>query len=382
MSSSLYFDNASTSYPKPSCVINAMVNYFHHIGANTGRSGYKKAQEIDRIVFETRERIAKLIGVKDSSCLIFTSNATEGLNLVLLGLITHGEVVTSSVEHNSVMRVLRFLQQERNVKVKITKCSREGILSPSDLKKNLSPHTTAIVLTAVSNVLGTMLPLSEVGEIAQQYSIPFIVDGAQGVGKIPIDVEKMGIDAIAFSGHKGVLGPQGIGCVYISKKLNLPPLKYGGTGSFSDKDVQPDFLPDKYESGTLNTIGIVGLNEGVKYVMKVGIEEIRRRGRELRNYLWKELEAIPEVILYGPPSTDVPIVSFTIHGFTPSFISYLLDHHYNIMVRPGLHCSPHTHKTIGTFPTGTVRVSLGIFNTKEEINLFISSLTQIITHHT
>jgi len=376
----IYLDNAATSYPKPKCVIEAMKHYFDDIGANSGRAAYKRAQDASRMVFEARERIAKLIGAKDSSRIIFTSNATEGLNTVILGSLKEGnQVVITSMEHNSVMRPLRFLEESRGIKIDIAGCTTEGVLEPEEMERKITRDTKLIITTSASNVLGTIISVSEVGRIAREHNIPFLVDGAQTVGNVPINVEKNEIDILAFSGHKGLLGPQGTGCLYIRQGMEFSSLKFGGTGSWSELEIQPDFLPDRYESGTLNLIGIAGLSAGVKFLLDEGVVNIRKKEQELTDYLLLRLKDIDGIVIYGPKdsSKQTSVVSINIKGMETSEVGDILDRDYNIAVRCGLHCAPCAHKTMGTFPQGTVRISLGYFNTKEDIDYLYDALRMI-----
>lgn len=376
----IYLDNAATSYPKPSCVIDAMRDYFENIGANAGRSAHRRAQEASRMVFEVRERVSKLIGAKDSSRIIFTSNATEGLNMTIIGSLKKGNrVLTTSMEHNSVMRPLRFLEKLRGIKIDTAKCLQEGFLDPDDIKRMIHKDTKLIVSTSASNVVGTIIPVSEVSRIAREHHIPFLVDGAQTVGSIPINVENDKIDILAFSGHKGLLGPQGTGCLYIRKGIELPPLKHGGTGSWSEFEIQPNFLPDKYESGTLNLIGIAGLGAGVEFLLDEEVANIRKKEQELTDYLLLKLKLIDGIVIYGPKesSKQTSVVSINIKDRDPSKVGEMLDREFNIGVRCGLHCAPSAHKTVGTFPQGTIRISLGYFNTKEDVDYLDEALCMI-----
>jgi len=378
----IYLDNAATSYPKPKCIIEAMRNYIENIGANAGRSAYKRAYEASRLVFETRELIANLIRAKDSSHIIFTANATEALNLAIFGLgLKEGDcVIASSLEHNSVMRPLRYLEKEKKIKIELARCSQKGELDPDEVASKITKKTKLIVMNHASNVIGTILPIREVGKIARANNIPFLVDAAQTVGFLPIDVEQDNIDLLAISGHKGLLGPQGVGCLYIKEGIRLRPLKFGGTGSNSESEIQPEFLPDKYESGTLNLPGIVGLKASVEFTLNRGIKNIQTQVQNLAGGLIGKLSAITGIKIYGTKNKRLQtgVVSVNIKDREPSQISEILDEKYDIGVRVGLHCSPQTHKTIGTFPKGTVRVSLGLFNTTKEIDNLCEALCQII----
>ncbi len=378
----IYLDNASTSYPKPKCVIDAIQNYLENIGVNAGRAAYQKAYEASRLVYETRERIALLLGVKDSSRIVFTQNATEAMNLAILGLNLQGgdRVIATSIEHNSVMRPLRFLEKEKKVKIDIIKCSTEGLLGPDEIERRISKKTKLIIMNHASNVMGAILPIKPVGMIAKKYNIPFLVDAAQTTGCLPISVDENNIDLLAFSGHKGLLGPQGVGSLYIREGIELVPLKFGGTGSNSESQFQPDFLPDRYESGTLNLAGIAGLNAGIQFILNKGIDKVRDHIQNLTQILVDRLAMIEQVTIYGPKDKRFQkgVVSINIKNKEPSDVGNVLDKKYNIATRVGLHCSPQTHTTIGTFPKGTVRISPGLFSTTEDISKLCEALCQII----
>jgi len=378
---SIYFDNASTSYPKPECVFEAMRYYCKNIGANAGRSAHRRSVHASKLVFETRELVAELIGAKDSSRIIFTQNATEALNLSILGCgLKRGDhIITSSIEHNSVMRPLKFLEKERKILIDMIKCDKNGMLDPSDIESKITKKTKLITINHASNVVGTILPIRAIGQIAYSHNIPFLVDAAQTIGCIPLDINENHIDLLAFSGHKALLGPQGVGCLYIRKGIKIYPLKYGGTGSYSESEMQPDFLPDRFESGTLNLPGISGLRKGIEFIKEKGITNIQKEMHALTAVLINRLSKIEKLTIYGTrdKTLQTGIVSFNINRKDPSEVGQLLDNEYDIAVRIGLHCSPQTHKTIGTFPNGTVRISLGSFNTIEDIDKLCEALCQI-----
>jgi len=301
---------------------------------------------------------------------------TEALNLPLRGLLRPSDhVITSSMEHNAVMRPLRALERER-VRVTLVPCSPEGFLDPDDLETAIRPETVLIILNHASNVVGTLLPVREVGGIAREHGVLPLVDAAQTAGCYPIDVQADRIDLLAFTGHKGLLGAQGTGGLYIGERLDLErlrPLKHGGTGSRSEREEQPNFLPDKYESGTLNTVGLAGLGAGVEYVLSRGVENIRRHEVALTQQLIEGLSSIPGVKLYSPRDAErqIATLSLNIEGVSPSEVALRLDEEFGIMCRSGLHCAPAAHSTIGTFPRGTVRFGLSYFNTGEEIGAAI-----------
>jgi len=395
----IYFDNAATSFPKPGTVYQAMENFMKNIGGNPGRSGHRLSIEAARIIYETRENLAELFKVKDSSRIIFTANATEALNLGIKGLLQTGdEVITSSFEHNSVMRPLRTLEKEDKVKVEVISPGNSEIIDLKKLESRITKRAKLIICIHASNVTGDLMPIEKIGKITRKHNVIFMVDAAQTAGTYPIDVEKLNIDLLAFTGHKALFGPQGTGGLYISEGIELKPLKQGGTGSNSEFEEQPDFLPDKYESGTPNTVGIAGLGAGVKFILQEGVDKIKLRKRNLTEYLLAKLNTIKGIRIYGHligdlsplrrpadeawpkrhgtnnPDKRTSIVSFNIRNLPPSEVSQILSEKYEIMTRPGLHCSPAAHKTLGTFPDGTVRISLSYLNTEKEIDQLIAAL--------
>jgi len=372
-------DNAATSWPKPPSVIQAMTDYMKNIGANSGRSGHRLAIEAGRIVYETRETVAELFNVSDPLRIVFCSNVTEALNLALRGFLKVGDgVITSSIEHNSVMRPLRDLE-EGGVEVTVVNCSSQGFLDPHDVQAAVKSNTKLIVLNHASNVVGSILPVAEIGKIARANDLVLLVDAAQTAGAYPINVEAMNIDLLAFTGHKAMYGPQGTGGLYIREGIDLKPLKWGGTGSRSEEEYQPDFSPDKYESGTPNIVGLAGLGAGVRFVLSEGIDKIREKETDSTQKLLDGLTNIEGVTVYGGLDVDrqVGLVSFNIESVLPSEVGFQLDEEYEIMCRVGLHCAPAAHKTIGTFPIGTVRLSLSHFTTEEEVEETIRAVDEI-----
>lgn len=378
----IYFDQASTSYPKPPNVLEEIQFCLENIGGNPGRAGHSFSIAGARVLFEGREALAALFNIADSSRIIFTLNVTEALNLALLGLLKEGDhVIASSMEHNSVMRPLRFLQGSRRVSLSIVSCSDSGWLEPGQIKKAIRPNTRLIVLIHASNVTGTIMPIGEIKNLAGE--IPLLVDAAQTAGALPIDIETSGLDMLAFTGHKSLLGPTGVGGLYISQGISLEPLKRGGTGSFSEHEEQPEFLPDKYESGTPNVIGIAGLIGGLKFIKQIGVERIREHEVELTRKLLEGLEEIRGVKIFGmrEPRKQVANVSIGLENVSLSELGERLDREFGIMVRVGLHCAPLAHKTIGTFPQGTLRFSMGYFNTPEEVDAVLSAVKQCVSSH-
>jgi len=351
------------------------------VGANPGRSGHRLSIEAGRILMEARDALADLFVAEDPLRICFTKNATEALNLAIYGTLRPGDhCITSSMEHNSVMRPLRDLEN-KGLEVTVITCSSQGELDPLKIEKTIKPNTKLIVITHASNVVGTLMPIGEIGKIARQRGVLFCVDAAQTAGTYPIDVEAMQIDFLAFTGHKSLCGPQGTGGLYIKGGLEakLEPLMRGGTGSRSEFQVQPEFIPDKYESGTPNTVGIAGLGAGVRFILSQGFAEIRAKEKGLTKRLIKGLQSIPGVVVYGcgDAHKQVAICSFTITGLTPSEVTMTLDEEFGIMSRPGLHCAPAAHQTINTFPQGTVRLSPGFFTTEEELNHTLEAIGKI-----
>ena len=374
----IYMDNAATSFPKPDAVWDAVVDCGKNRGGNPGRSGHRLAVEAAREVFAAREAVAGLFNAGDSSRIIFSWNATGALNTALKGFLNRGgHVLTSSMEHNSVMRPLSALQRQGAITFKAVPCSRRGELDPDDVKRAVRPDTKLIVLTHASNVCGTILPVKEIKELLPD--IPILVDAAQTAGVLPIDVQGSGIDMLAFSGHKGLYGPMGTGGLYVAPAVDLAPFIQGGTGSRSESIEQPAFLPDSLESGTLNVPGLCGLRAGVEFIQKTGIENIRRHECALTKLLIEGLSAIQNIRLHGvnDPDRQTAVVSLTIDGKDPGEIARALDVDYGIASRASLHCAPVAHRTLGTFPEGTVRLSMSWFTTRQDVLQTVEALQAI-----
>jgi cysteine desulfurase/selenocysteine lyase len=378
----IYLDNAATSWPKPPGVAEAVLHYMQNVGANPGRSGHQLAVEAGRIVYDTREALAQLFNVADPLRIVFTANATEAINLVLQGYLRPGDhVVTTSMEHNAVMRPLRHLQST-GVELTVVPCSAQGMLDPVEMEKAIRPDTVLMVVNHASNVVGTLLPVAEVGALAERRGLPLLVDAAQTAGAYPVDMRNMKIDLLAFTGHKGLLGAQGTGGLCIGERVDLSrlqPLTRGGTGSRSESEEQPDFLPDRYESGTVNGMGLAGLGAGVRFVLETGVERIRAHEQQLTEQLLAGLRCTPGVRIYGTGDAEkqTATVSFNVEGIEPSDVALHLDEEYGIMCRPGLHCAPSAHRTIGTFPRGTVRFGLSYLNTMEQVDVAVEAVGQL-----
>ena len=376
----IYLDNAASSWPKPDCVTKAMENYLKDFSANPGRSGHKLARLAGNVVLSTRQRLAALINSPSSERIVFTLNATEALNTAILGIVKPKDhVITTSMEHNSILRPLNYAAKQ-GVEVEIVACDGNGLVDPEKIKSAMKRNTKLIALGHASNVTGTIQPIQEIGEIAREADVPFLLDAAQTAGAVSIDVQKQNVSLLAITGHKSLLGPQGTGALYVADGLTVNPLKYGGTGSYSELEEQPYEFPDYLESGTLNGVGIAGLGAALSYIEERGLSEIINHKKDLIFQLISGLAAINNIKIYGHVNgvEAVPVVSFSIIGCDSSEIAFILDSVYDIAVRPGLHCAPLAHKTIGTFPEGTIRVSLSVFNNKEEIAAFISAIREIV----
>jgi len=380
----LYLDNAATSFPKPAAMLAAMINYQQAIGGSPGRSGHGLSIDAGRVVFETRETVARLFNIEDPLRIAFTKNSTEALNIALCGLLKEGDhVITTGMEHNSVMRPLRFLQS-CGVELSVIPCSLQGELDPDDIRLALRKNTKIVVLTHASNVTGTIMPVEEIGKIIRGSGDTLLcVDAAQTAGALPIDVAKMSIDLLAFTGHKSLYGPQGTGGLYVREGLDkkLLPLMRGGTGSHSEFEYQPDFMPDKYESGTPNAIGLAGLGAGVTFVLEQTVQAIRAKEEQLTaRFLDQFIEDKEKVTIYGPKDAarQTAVVSFNLKNITPSDAALYFEEKWGIMCRPGLHCAPAAHKTIGTFSQGTVRFSFGFFNSEKDIDMAVGAVKDLI----
>jgi cysteine desulfurase family protein len=380
--SDIYMDNAATSWPKPPVVLEAIQEFFANAGGNTGRSGHRRSIESSRRVSLAREALAELLGAETPDEVIFTKNATEGLNLAILGLAPEGgRIVTTSLEHNSVMRPLRHLEETGRCTLEIVRA--DGNSGEIDLEE----WSAAIrrggwclaVATHASNVTGALLPIEAMTQRAAAEGVPMVVDASQSAGHIPVDVGALGASAVAMPGHKGLLGPSGTGVLYLAPQVDVPPLIRGGTGSQSELETQPDFAPDKYESGTLNAMGIVGLGAAARYLAEVGVDAVYARLTELTRRFRDGLAQAEGIELYGPddPAASIGIVSVNVSGVPCATVSRLLDDESGIMTRAGLHCSPAAHRSLGTAPEGTVRFSWGFDTIEEEIDVAVAALQSI-----
>ena len=349
-------------------------------GTSSGRGSYQKAMESDFLIYNTRKEIASLFNFNDPKKVIFTSNITEALNMAIKGILKRGDhVITSSLEHNAVWRCLKTLEKEINISITKIDANKEGYTNIKDIEENIKDNTSLIVFTQASNVLGTIQPIKDIGAIARRYKIPFLVDAAQSAGVLPIDVKEDNIDILAFTGHKSLLGPMGTGGLLINCEYNIEPLKAGGTGGDSAYEYQPNYYPNKLETGTLNVSGIIGLGEAVKFIKNKGIINIHNKEKELVRYALDKLKSVNNIQIYGPQDSDkiVSVISFNIKNTMAEEIAYTLDNKYNIMVRAGLHCAPSAHDLIGTKDIGTLRIGIGYFNEREDIDILVRALNEI-----
>ena len=377
----VYFDNAATSWPKPPQMQAAMVDYLERVGGSPGRSGHRLSIEASRIVGDTRDAIAELFNIDDPSRIAFTKNSTEALNIAIMGWLKPGDhVITSSIEHNSVMRPLRYLESEHIIQLTVLPCvPTTGYLDPDQVRQAIKANSRLIVLLHASNVIGNLLPVAEIGGVARAAGIPFLVDASQTAGAYPIDVEQMKIDMLAFTGHKSPLGPTGTGGLYVREGLQLKPLARGGTGSRSEEEYQPDFMPDKLEAGTMNVVGLAGLGASVQFLLDVGIAKVCEQERKLVSRFLARAREIPTLTVYGPMAVEqrAGLLSFNLAGQSPSRVGLILDQAFGIMSRIGLHCAPAAHHTLGTYPNGAVRFGFSYFNTLDEIDYAIEALQKI-----
>lgn len=381
----IYLDNAATTFPKPEEVSAAVYEYMTSVGSNINRGTYETAYSLESTVFDTRQMLCDMFGAEDCKNVVFTKNITESLNFVLKGFLQPGDhVITSAVEHNAVMRPLVQLEK-KGVEFSRAACDKEGSLILDELEACLKPNTKAIVLTHASNVSGTVLPLKEVGAFAKEHGLRYIVDSAQTAGVLPINMKEMNIDALCFTGHKGLLGPQGIGGFILREDMIplIEPLISGGTGSLSHTEEIPDFMPDRFESGTMNLPGIVGLNAGLSWISRTGLDEIYAHEMRLTARLLEGLQPLEDagkLVIAGKHGLEgrTGVVSVMTLSADPAEVAFALDCEYGIMTRVGLHCAPSAHKTLGTFPTGTIRFAVGYWTTEEEVDEAIHALQELL----
>lgn len=376
----IYLDNAATSFPKPKEVADAVYDFMINNGTSSGRGSYKKAMQSDYIVYECRKLIGNLFNFDDPKKVVFTSNVTDSLNIAIRGILKENDhVITSSLEHNAVWRCLKTLEKDINIKIDTVECSKDGITNPEDIKKYIRKDTALIVFTQASNVLGTIQPVKEIGKIARENKIVFLVDAAQSAGAMKIDIKEDNIDILAFTGHKSLLGPMGTGGLIINTDIDIKPLKAGGTGGDSAYEYQPDYYPNHLETGTSNVSGIAGLRAAIKFLNREGIDNIHNKEKKLTKYALQRLETVKDIEIYGPKDCEkiLSVISFNIKNKRPEDISTILDQKYDIMLRSGLHCAPTAHSIINTKDRGSLRIGIGYFNTKDDIDKLVEALNNL-----
>ena len=376
----IYLDNGATTFPKPKVVTDKIMECYLGYAGNPGRSGHKLAMKMDLEIYETREKICKLINGTEVLNVIFTFNATDSLNLAIKGVLEEGDhVITTSMEHNSVLRPLNQLRKEGKIELSIVYADDKGYIDPQKIFEALTPNTKMIVTTHMSNVFGTIVDIKAIGDFCKENNILYLVDASQSIGVLDIDIQEMNIDLLAFPGHKALFGPMGTGALYIKEGIIVKPLKEGGTGSYSHSIDQPDLYPDSLESGTPNGVGIIALGKGIDFINEVGLENIRNHEMSLKNYFIELLKDNEDVILYGTlDDRQGAVVSLNVKDMDSSEISYILSDEFDIYTRPGFHCAPLAHKTMGTEELGAIRFSFGYYNTLEEVEKTVEALLNII----
>lgn len=376
----IYVDNGATTFPKPKIVTDKIMECSLGYAGNPGRSGHKLAMKMDLEIYETREKICKLINGNEVLNVIFTFNATDSLNLAIKGVLEKGDhVVTTSMEHNSVLRPLNQLRKDGIIDLSIVYADNKGYIEPQKIFDAVTPNTKMIVTTHMSNVFGTIVDIKSIGEFCRDNNILYLVDAAQSIGVLDIDVQDMNIDLLAFPGHKALFGPMGTGALYIKEGIKVKPLKQGGTGSYSHSIDQPELYPDSLESGTPNGVGIIALGKGIDFINQVGLENIRNHEISLKNHFIDLLKDNDDIILYGTlDDRQGAVVSLNVKNMDSSEVSYILSDEFDIYTRPGFHCAPLAHKSLDTDELGAIRFSFGYFNTIEEVEQCVNALKNII----
>ncbi|SEU08308.1 aminotransferase class V-fold PLP-dependent enzyme [Paenibacillus sp. NFR01] len=376
----VYLDHAATSWPKPSEVAAAMMDALDHAAANAGRGNYSLALDTGRVLMRARMQLAELFGVTHAHDIAFTHNTTMGLNMAIQGFLRPGDHVLSTMtEHNSVRRPLEHLRKSIGIEIDYVKADAAGQVDLHQMNRLFKTNTRMVICNHSSNLLGSILPVGDIGDLTKSHGATFLVDAAQSAGSIAIDVGSMNIDMLAFPGHKGLLGPQGTGGLYISPRIDLEPLLLGGTGSQSENSDQPTVRPDRYEAGTQNTVGIAGLLAGVNKIKSLGIRNIHQHEWQLVQRLMEGLERIPGLKLLGP-AIGLPrsgIAAFTVEGQDSAGVAHQLDREYHIAVRAGMHCTPLAHQTADTMASGAVRASVGPSTTEEEVDYLLHAMNEL-----
>ena len=384
MTRRVYLDNAATSFPKPESVSQAMSDFAQHIGASAGRGAYREAVESGELLSNTRRLIAKLIHASDPNHIIMTFNCTDGLSLAIKGLVRNPDshVITTCMDHNSVLRPLHTLQSILGVEVSHIAANGEGVVDPADIRRAIRPQTALIAVVHGSNVCGSLQDIDSIGRIARDHEIPFLVDAAQTAGHVPINVQTTPVDLLAFPGHKALLGPLGTGVLYIRPgfESKLQPVREGGTGSKSELAIQPEFMPDRFEAGSHNAIGIAGLQAALKFILEQGVESIHAGDSELCRTFIAATCNIKHLKVYGPQEPDrrVGVFSINISGYEPTELAAVMEGQFGLLTRAGLHCAPLAHQALNTFSCGgTTRISTGPFTTVKDIEYVADTLAQI-----
>ena len=381
MNKEYYFDHSATSNPKPKIVVDTVLEAITTFNGNPSRSSYKKNISLDRKILEVREKLASFFNISNPLQIAFTKNSTESLNFAIKGLgFENCHIITSVLEHNSVLRPLNYLKDNKEVEISYITPSKDDKEVIKNITSLIREDTRAIVINHISNVTGYIFNIKEIGKIAREHNLIFIVDASQSAGFYPIDVTQDNIDILCFTGHKSLMGIQGIGGIYVREGLSISPIIEGGTGSFSKLPRQPLKMPEMLEAGTSNTPGILSLGAGIDYINSIGLENIKNHKTNLVNYFIKSLSDIPEIIIYDNFNIERgPVVALNIKGIPSSELSDILSEEFNICTRGGFHCAPLAHKYLGTYEDGAVRFSFGYINTIEEVKYCISALKEIIS---
>ncbi len=376
----IYLDNAATTFPKPDDVLSAMVETYGRIGVSPGRGSYDMASEAEAFVDVTRQKLAAFFHAPKPEGVIFTANATDALNLAIQGLIKPGDhIVSTRIEHNSVLRPLYHLHQNGMIEYDLVPFDRNGFVDSEDIRGAIRPNTRLVIVCHASNVLGTIQPIRDIGAICAEKDVPLLIDAAQSAGVIPIDMAAWHVSALAITGHKSMLGPTGIGCLIVDPALDVRGTRFGGTGIDSKSLMHTQSLPNRLEAGTSNLLGIIGLSTGLDFVMKEGLEKIHRREMKMLKRLRDNLVDIQGIEFYGSEdiSSHVALLTCNMNGMDPVDAGAILDADFGIAVRVGLHCAPLVHETIGSYPNGGIRFSIGPFNTMDDIDQAVEAISAI-----
>jgi len=389
MSDRIYMDNSATSFPKPPAVTEAMVHFAAECGASAGRGAYAEARRCEAIIAECRSRVAEVINAEGPERIVFAMNCSEALIIAIRGLLNAApagsHAITTAMEHNSVLRPLNALAEQTGLKPQFVPCDgATGLVDPDDFRRAIRPETKLIACVHVSNVTGTIQPIGKVARIARERDVPCLIDAAQSVGHVPLDVQALRADFVAFAGHKGLLGPLGTGALYIRPGAEdyLTTIKEGGTGTISEQPVQPSTMPDKFEIGSHNAVGLAGLSEGTAWVLQRGVDALRNYDEQLCRLFMELTGGAAGLTVYGPRdiAQRTGVFSVRVAGLSPGTVAEMLEREHGILTRPGVHCAPLAHKTIGTYPAGTTRLSLGAFTTAEHVRCAAAALAEIAHH--